>query len=222
MQIKEDRRSEQKIKKRNKKSKLTLYAFGLKSVRSSRTAFSFSSLDIFIWIFLSFYTSISAIHVIFCKHISYQYRQTDRHLYIMHYIANARVTILCVALFWIEIIKMTLHGKNEVENRILSERASKQAMKQKRENKVAVYIHISRNYGAALWIGSWETRPATNSNTNRSECIYANKKLFLFYLPCKFTVQVVLLPRSNTTTLVAAAIVSAQLDVIVRSLVRQN
>lgn len=62
-------------------------------------------------------------------------------------------------------------------------------------------------YMICPWIGSCETRQLNrNLNTNRSRMYLCKSNNF--YLPCKFTVQVVLLPRSNTTTLVAAAIVS--------------
>lgn len=64
-----------------------------------------------------------------------------------------------------------------------------------------------------LWIGSCETRQLNRIWIRIAAEMYLCKSNN-FYLPCKFTVQVVLFPRSNTTTLVAAAIVSVSFFIL--------
>lgn len=170
-----------------------------------------------IWIFLSFYTSISAIHdIVQAYHASADRQTLIHHACIACEWAGASAWLFGAVLFWIQIIKKWLcMAKMKLKQNF--QWAMKLREKKTNWNK----FHTHQSKVMVLHCGSEVVRRANSTIWIRIAVnVFMQINLF-FYLPCKFTVQVVLLPRSNTTTLVAAAIVSARLVVIVRSLVHE-
>lgn len=93
-----------------------------------------------IWIFLSFYTSISAIHdIVQAYHASADRQTLIHHACIACEWAGASAWLFGAVLFWIQIIKMTLYGKNEVK----TEFSTSNEIERKKKQTEINFTHIS-------------------------------------------------------------------------------